>query len=232
MRRSAIAVSTATGCAASVTATAVSVARGATCCTTAPATLCGSRPERGSGSSAISLLATCAPSTSRAGMPVPRMPVFYRKSTRLHSTLSLHSALPIYIVRQPTRTGQRVLSYFASGNVRAIDESGVHASSAHARFRYDAFGAVQELDLQGNGTTDTRHDRRYGELIERRDQVAGTTTTSFISRKIPGPGGIVASRRGSGNDWVFQFGEPRGNRFFTTANGAFVQDELKDPVVA
>ena len=128
------------------------------------------------------------------------------------------------IVRQPTRTGQRVLSYFASGNVRAIDESGVHASSAHARFRYDAFGAVQELDLQGNGTTDTRHDRRYGELIERRDQVAGTTTTSFISRKIPGPGGIVASRRGSGNDWVFQFGEPRGNRFFTTANGAFVQD--------
>ena len=50
------------------------------------------------------------------------------------------------VVEQPTRTGQRQLSYFASGKVRAIDESG-----ARARFRYDAFGAVQELDIEGNG---------------------------------------------------------------------------------
>lgn len=123
------------------------------------------------------------------------------------------------IVGQPTRTGQRKLSFFASGNVRTITEQ-----ATDARFRYDAFGEVQELDLQGGGTSDTRHDRRYGGLIERRDQTVGGTTTSFISRQVPGPGGIVASRRGAGQDWVFHFGEQRGNRFFTDVNGAFLQD--------
>ena len=123
------------------------------------------------------------------------------------------------VVEQPTRTGQRQLSYFASGKVRAIDESG-----ARARFRYDAFGAVQELDIEGNGVIDARRDRRYGRLIERRDLAGGGSTTSVISRRVPGPGGIIASRRGAGGEWIFQFGEGRGNRFFTDANGAFVQD--------
>jgi len=65
-------------------------------------------------------------------------------------------------VEQATRTGTRRLDYFASGNVRHITEG-----AAQASFRYDPFGAVQELDITGVGVTDTRHDRRYGGLIAR-----------------------------------------------------------------
>ena len=136
------------------------------------------------------------------------------------------------IVEQATRTGLRHVRYFASGKVRDITESPAHAFTegpAQATFRYDAFGSVQELDLTGVGVKDTRHDRRYGGLIERRDQVINGTTTTFISRKIPGLGGIVASRRGTGDEWVFGFGELRGNRFFTDQDGKFIQDVKYQP---
>ena len=123
------------------------------------------------------------------------------------------------IIDQATRTGHRTLSYFVSGKVRGIMEG-----TAQATFRYNPFSNVQELDVSGAGVSDTRHDRRYGQLIERRDQVVNGTTTTFISRKIPGPGGVLATRRGTGKNWVFQFREPRGNRFFIDGNGAFVQD--------
>ena len=81
----------------------------------------------------------------------------------------------------------------------------------------------------GAGVSDARHDRRYGQLIERRDEEVNGTTTTFISRNIPGPGGIIASRRGTGNEWVFGFGEQRGSRFFTDGNGAFIQDIDYEP---
>ena len=121
-------------------------------------------------------------------------------------------------IRQVTRTGLRNFSYFDSGNVRDIVQG-----AARATFRYDAFGGVQELNVTGTGVSDERHDRRYGELIERRDQVINGATTTFLSRNIPGPGGIIASRRGTKQDWVFQFGEARGNRFFVDGTGAFAQ---------
>jgi RHS repeat-associated protein len=120
--------------------------------------------------------------------------------------------------QEPTRTGSRTLSYYASGQVRGIAEG-----AALATFRYDAFGAVQELDITGNGVSDTRHDRHYGGLIERRDQIVNGNTTSFLARNIPGPDGVTASRRGTGDDWVFGFGEQRGNRYFTNQSGAFNQ---------
>jgi RHS repeat-associated protein len=123
------------------------------------------------------------------------------------------------IIKEPTRTGSRDLTYYASGRIRTTEEH-----KAKSQFRYDALGNLQELDVEGTGVTDTRHDRHYGSLIERRDAVVGGSTQSFISRQVPGPGGIVASRRGNSNDWVFYFGEPRGNRFFTDQNGAFLQD--------
>jgi RHS repeat-associated protein len=128
------------------------------------------------------------------------------------------------IVDEHTRTGQRGFKYFGSGRVRSIVEG-----AANATFRYDPFGAVQELNLTGAGVSDARHDRRYGPLIERRDEEVNGTTTTFISRNIPGPGGVVASRRGTGNEWVFGFGEQRGSRFFTDVNGAFVQDIDYEP---
>ena len=122
------------------------------------------------------------------------------------------------VVGEMAGTGVRKLSYFASGNVRRIIEG-----AAQANFRYDVFGSVQDLDLTGVDAADTRHDQHFGGLIEQRDQVSNGTVTTFISRKIPGPGGIVASRRGTGQNWIFQFGEMRGNRFFVDGNGTFVQ---------
>ena len=124
------------------------------------------------------------------------------------------------VVRQPTRTGTRQLTYFGSGRVRTISEGG-----AQARFAYDPFGQVQELDVQGGiDKLDQRRDRRYGNFIERRDLKSGTSSASRIIRHFPGEGGgIVASRRGTGNDWVFNFGEMRGGRLFTDAAGAFIQ---------
>jgi RHS repeat-associated protein len=120
-------------------------------------------------------------------------------------------------IEQVTRTGVRRLSYFASGNVRSITEG-----AALANFRYDAFGDVQELDIAGPGISDARHDRRYGGLITRHDKVVSGTTTAFVSRNIPGPG-VMISKRGTDNEWIFGFGELRGNRFFVDGSGAFVQ---------
>ncbi len=88
-------------------------------------------------------------------------------------------------------------------------------------------GRSEALDVQSG--QDSRRDRRFGQLIEKRDIVSGGATTSFIMRHIPGADGVVASRRGAGNDWVFEFGELRGNRFFTDQNGAFVQDLAYQP---
>jgi RHS repeat-associated protein len=127
-------------------------------------------------------------------------------------------------IEQATRTGTRRLDYFASGSVRRITEG-----AAQASFRYDPFGAMQELDVIGVGVTDTRHDRHYGRLIERRDLVANGTPKTFIFRHVPGPGGIVATRRGATPDWIFGFGELRGNRFFTNQDGAFVQEVGYEP---
>jgi RHS repeat-associated protein len=126
-------------------------------------------------------------------------------------------------IEQPTRTGVRRLSYFASGKVRGITEG-----AAQANFRYDAFGNVQELDVTGSGISDARHDRRYGGLIERHDEVIDGTATAFVSRNIPGPG-VMISKRGTGNEWIFGFGELRGNRFFVDGTGAFVQSADYQP---
>jgi RHS repeat-associated protein len=123
------------------------------------------------------------------------------------------------VVEQPTRTGVRQLSFFADGSVRSATDGGTTA-----QFRYDAFGAVQELDLSSSTSPDTRHDRRYGGLIAWRDETAGASSSSVLTRTIPGPDGFVATRHGAGGSWTFAFGEDRGNRFFTDDTGAFVQD--------
>jgi RHS repeat-associated protein len=124
------------------------------------------------------------------------------------------------IISQPTRTGNRSLTYFADGNVRTIADG-----ATSAQFRYDAFGEVQELDVTSTTSADTRHDRRYGALLAWRDEAGG----SVLSRQIPGPGGLVATRHGAGGSWVFAFGEARGNRFFADETGAFVQDVKYQP---
>lgn len=132
------------------------------------------------------------------------------------------------IVTEPARWGTRRFSYFASGNVRTIAQGNQKAS-----FAYDPFGQLQVMDLEG-ALGAARHERRYGELIERhytssngggaygKDASPGGRT-SFITRNIPGPAGMLASRRGFANDWIYAFGEVRGNRVSANQDGTFVQ---------
>jgi RHS repeat-associated protein len=121
------------------------------------------------------------------------------------------------IVAQATPTGQRQYSYFADGSVRTITDN----LGSAAQFRYDAFGEIQELGVTSSASQDTRRDRRYGSLFAWRD---ATTGSSILSRKVVGPDGSIATRRGAGGPWVFELGEARGNRFFVDQDGAFVQD--------
>jgi RHS repeat-associated protein len=123
------------------------------------------------------------------------------------------------IIQMPTRTGVRYLSYFASGNARDISDS----NGAQALFRYDAFGDLQQLDVQGGGAADVRRDRHFGPSIEKRDEMVNGQPRSFISRRISTPAG-EATRRGAHGPWVFEIGEDRGNRWFTDREGTFVQD--------
>ena len=123
------------------------------------------------------------------------------------------------ITEQKSRSnGVRKFEYFANGQVKKIADGNGNA----ADFRYDAFGAVQQLELTGN-TPDTRHDHHFGGLISVRDETSdGTTMGPVITRTISGPL-ISATRHGASGPWIFALGESRGNRFFIEA-GDFVQD--------
>ena len=123
------------------------------------------------------------------------------------------------IIEQKSRTnGTRKLEYFANGRVKKIADG----TGNVATFRYDAFGAVQQLDLDGD-TPDTRHDRHFGALIAVRDETAdGGTTTPVITRTVPGPG-FSATRHGPAGPWIFALRDGRGNCFFLEG-GEFVQD--------
>lgn len=127
------------------------------------------------------------------------------------------------IVSHPTRTGSRQIGYFLSGDVRSIAEAGVEA-----RFGYDAFGQVRDVKVLAGGSA-VQHDRRYGDVFEQRDATNSGAATSWLVRHVPGPGRVVASRRGAGGPWVFEFGERRGRRVFTDAQGTFLQDVSYEP---
>lgn len=123
------------------------------------------------------------------------------------------------VVEMPTRTSTRYLEWLPSGQVRVMKEG-----NATATFHYDAFGQVAELDVEGNGTLDLRRDRRFGNLVERRDQMVGGKMQSVVVRNVPGDAGVVAMRRGPDAKWIFAHGEQRGSRWLTDESGAFVQD--------
>jgi RHS repeat-associated protein len=133
------------------------------------------------------------------------------------------------VLEQPTRDGNRHLTYFPSGATRSIVQDSIdpvtgQSRTAQAAFRYDASGEMFELDVEGTAPSDPRHDRRYG-LIERRD-VGGS---SIIVRHILGQGGLVASRRGANGPWIFPFADARGMRFATDDRDEFVQDVSYSP---
>ncbi|AKQ68271.1 hypothetical protein A176_005183 [Myxococcus hansupus] len=122
------------------------------------------------------------------------------------------------IHRQPTRTGIRRLDYFPSGNVRTVTDTNV---SAH--FRYGALNVLRELDLR-TPDKDARRTWGFGDLLELKEQAVNGTPTQVLTRHIPGPGGVIATRRGPKEDWVFPFGELRGARYTVDAKGRFLQD--------
>jgi RHS repeat-associated protein len=131
------------------------------------------------------------------------------------------------MIEEPTRAGgTRILSYFPSGPVKTVT-----LGDSKATFDYDAFGAVHRLTLTSTSSPDTRNDKHFGGLISRRDELAGGAKHSVITRSIPGPGGLVATRHGpnAADPWTFAFGEGRGNRFVTDQTGAFVQDVEYQP---
>ena len=117
------------------------------------------------------------------------------------------------IVSQPARSGTRKLTYYASGLVKSIANG-----STNATFKYDAFGAVQQMTLNTT-SADVRHDKHFGGLLTQRDEGG----TSVLTRTIPAPG-LVATRHGPNGTWTFAFDEGRGTRFVTDQSGAFVQD--------
>ena len=122
------------------------------------------------------------------------------------------------IHRQPTRAGTRRLDYFPSGNVRAVINA-----TASANFRYGALNVLRELDLR-TPDKDARHTWGFGDLLELKEQAINGKLTQVLTRHIPGPGGVIATRKGAKEDWVFPFGELRGARYTVDAKGRFFQD--------
>ena len=128
------------------------------------------------------------------------------------------------VVTEPTRGGLREIRYFNNGLVRSITQQG-----ATARFAYDPFGEVRELDISSPDPQAVRREIRLGDLIERREEAAGSGAAPTILRHVPGPGGTVATRHGYDGGWIFEFGEQRGNRLFADEAGEFVQDVDYEP---
>jgi RHS repeat-associated protein len=131
------------------------------------------------------------------------------------------------IVAQPDRHNHlRTFTYFPGGQVATIVRGDTTAT-----FDYDAFGGVQRLVLNSPSAADTRNDKHFGGLISRRDEVVAGVRKSVITRAVPGPGGLLATRHGPGaNDpWTFSFGEARGARFVTDRTGAVTQDLSYQP---
>ncbi|NVJ19648.1 hypothetical protein HUW62_00135 [Myxococcus sp. AM011] len=122
------------------------------------------------------------------------------------------------VIDYTSRTGWRRVTYAPSGDVRSIE-----GPPGTAVFRYGAFGSVRKMELNV-ASADAKAEWKLGGLIERKEQKIGGVRTEFVTRHIPGPGGIVATRRGVGDDWAFHFGETRGARFMTDLKGIFVQD--------
>lgn len=124
------------------------------------------------------------------------------------------------IIEMPTRdSGIRRLTYFANGQTKSITNG-----ATVANYRYDAFGAVQQLTLDSISSADTRRDKSFGSMLIQRTE----NGISVLTRSIPGPG-MIATRHGPTGEWTFTFGEQSGNRFVTDQSGTFVQDMAYAP---
>jgi RHS repeat-associated protein len=125
------------------------------------------------------------------------------------------------IVSQPDQSNNvRTFSYFPGGQVATITRGATTAT-----FDYDAFGAVQRLVIDAPGSDDDRHDKHFGGLLYQRDELVNGVKQTVLTRSIPGPDGLVATRHGAAasEPWTFSFGEARGTRFVVDQTGAPTQ---------
>lgn len=125
------------------------------------------------------------------------------------------------VTSMPSRNGTRSLEYFLSGRVRRINDPNTTAT-----FRYDAFGAVQDVQVSGNANVNRRN-RRYGNL-EIRTQTVGGTPVSTIVRTFPGPG-VSVSLHGDTKDWVYSMSDSQGLRFTMSSDGKYLQEVSYQP---
>jgi RHS repeat-associated protein len=92
------------------------------------------------------------------------------------------------VVAAPDADGiTRSFTYDPSSRITEIRKG-----AARATFRWGALGQVNVIDVAGAGLSN-RAERNYGPLVQR-----ARYGTWRIERRIPGPGGIVAMRRGTG----------------------------------
>jgi RHS repeat-associated protein len=117
-----------------------------------------------------------------------------------------------------TGASMRNFTYNAHGDVLSITKG-----SATASFAYDPFGQIAALNVVG-AAIDNRQDRRYGSDIERSKYNNGQFV---IERKIYGPMGLLARRRGTGPSAImlYQHGDNQGGQYFTDNAGNIVQEE-------
>jgi RHS repeat-associated protein len=134
------------------------------------------------------------------------------------------------VTAMPSMRGPRSLEYFLSGQLRSVGNGGEKAT-----FRYDAFGALQQLDVEGQGGTsaavhppDARHEEHFGNIEVHRSSAQGNNI-SFVARTLPGPGVSVTLRGGNTGDWLYAIGDGRGLRTTVEASGKFVQDVSYSP---
>ncbi|QRM35743.1 RHS repeat domain-containing protein [Microvirga sp. VF16] len=104
--------------------------------------------------------------------------------------------------------------------------------AASAIIRDDPFGNVSELTLTNASAGVKRRDRRRSPLVEESEfSILGEPESSdpnkqpFIERRIPGPMGIIAARRGARDSSVvlYHHGDASANRLFTDKEGRIVQ---------
>ncbi|RMH42566.1 MAG: hypothetical protein D6689_07695, partial [Deltaproteobacteria bacterium] len=131
--------------------------------------------------------------------------------------------------------------YDAAGSVVRIAEPGrevrqfgydglerirwARSGSASARVSYDPEGGVASLRVTGVDVEHEREEYRYGALVQSAQFVEGGVSVRRVERRIPGPGGVIAVRRGAGDRAVtlYVHGDARGVTAVTDEDGRVAQ---------
>jgi RHS repeat-associated protein len=111
----------------------------------------------------------------------------------------------------------RQFSYYTDGRVMSLSAD----NGAAGQVLYDGLGSVARVSVSGT-VTGGRDDRRFGPLIE---QSFFSSEGNQIERRIPGPSGILATKRGAGSaaTTLYLHGEGASTQVVTDDTGHEVQ---------